>query len=154
MTFNPDLHHRHSIRLLNYDYAQAGAYFVTVCAWQRDCLFGEIIDGEMVLNEFGRVVDTVYRRLLEHFTNINLDEYSIMPNHFHAILFIKDTVGAKQDLPALPLGPGGPPLISVAQGRSTIILCCRPYVEQYQDQYVRLFKILNPLPPARSTKPE
>ena len=116
MTFNPDLHHRHSIRLLNYDYAQAGAYFVTVCAWQRDCLFGEIIDGEMVLKEFGRVVDTVYRRLLEHFTNINLDEYSIMPNHFHAILFIKDTVGAKQDLPALPLGPGGPPLISVAQG--------------------------------------
>ncbi|HIJ88666.1 MAG TPA: hypothetical protein HPP97_13470 [Desulfuromonadales bacterium] len=102
MTFNPDLHHRHSIRLLNYDYAQAGAYFVTVCTWQRGCLFGEIVNGEMVLNEFGRVVDTVYCRLIEHFTNINLDEYSIMPNHFHAIILIQDNVGAKQDSPALP----------------------------------------------------
>jgi REP element-mobilizing transposase RayT len=102
MTFNPDIHQRHSIRLAEYDYAQAGAYFVTVCTWQRDCLFGEIIAGEMMLNELGRVVENVYRRLFAHFINLNLDEYSIMPNHFHAILLIQGTVGAKQDSPALP----------------------------------------------------
>jgi putative transposase len=45
--FNPEIHHRRSIRLKGYDYSQAGAYFVTVVAWQRECLFGEIVDGEM-----------------------------------------------------------------------------------------------------------
>jgi hypothetical protein len=53
MPFNPDTHHRHSVRLAQYDYAHSGAYFVTICTWQRECLFGEIIAGEMVLNDLG-----------------------------------------------------------------------------------------------------
>jgi putative transposase len=57
----------HSIRLKDYDYSQAGAYFVTICAWQRECLFGEIVDGEMVLNDVGRIVETVWCHLPEQF---------------------------------------------------------------------------------------
>ena len=111
MTYNPDIHHRHSIRLKDYDYSQAGAYFVTICSWQREYLFGEIVNCEMVLNDMGRVVESVWCQLPEHFTNIHLDEYMIMPNHFHGILHINEfvgvvgvvgVVGAKQGSSALP----------------------------------------------------
>ena len=94
MSFNPDIHHRRSIRLAEYDYSQAGAYFVAICAWQRECLFGEIIDGEMVLNEFGRVVGQEWGKTAELRPHVALDEYAIMPNHFHATFLINDDVGA------------------------------------------------------------
>ncbi|HIJ94423.1 MAG TPA: transposase [Desulfuromonadales bacterium] len=107
MIFNPDIHHRHSIRLKDYDYSQAGAYFVTLCAWQRECLFGDFVDGKMRLNELGQVVESVWCGLIRHFANLDLDQHVIMPNHFHGILQINDTanndnVGAKQGSSALP----------------------------------------------------
>ena len=105
MVYNPNIHHRHSIRLKDYDYSQAGAYFITICAWQRECLFGEIVDGKMVLNDVGQIVKSVWSGLPEHFTKIHLDEYMIMPNHIHGILHINEFVGdveVKQDSSALP----------------------------------------------------
>lgn len=94
MTYNPDIHHRHSIRLKGYDYSQAGAYFVTLCAWQRECLFGEIVNGEMVLNDMGQIVLEEWERTPKMRSNVELDVYSIMPNHFHAIISVHDNVGA------------------------------------------------------------
>lgn len=94
MTYNPDIHHRQSIRLKNYDYSQAGAYFVTICAWQRECLFGEIVNGVMVLNEVGRIVAEEWERTAQIRSSIDLDVFSVMPNHFHAIFLIHDNVGA------------------------------------------------------------
>ena len=94
MTYNPDIHHRHSIRLKDYDYSQAGAYFVTICAWQRECLFGEIVNGEMVLNDMGRIVVDEWEKTARMRSNIELDVFSVMPNHFHAIFLIHDNVGA------------------------------------------------------------
>ena len=102
MVFNPDIHHRRSLRLKGYDYSCAGAYFVTICTWQRECLFGAIEDGEMRLNEMGLIVESLWCRLQEHFTNINLEIYAIMPNHFHGILHITESVGAKQATSDLP----------------------------------------------------
>lgn len=93
MSYNPDIHHRRSIRLKAYDYSQAGAYFVTICAWQRECLFGTIVDNEMRLNECGRVVESVWAGLPGHDTGIALDEYTIMPNHFHGIVCLNHSVG-------------------------------------------------------------
>jgi putative transposase len=104
MPYSPDIHKRRSIRLKNYDYSQAGAYFITVCVSQRECLFGKIVNGVMVLNETGHILEKVWRGLPKHFTTIHLDEYSIMPNHFHGILHINEyagATGAKQDSPAL-----------------------------------------------------
>ncbi len=62
MKYNPDQHHRRSLRLPGYDYSQPGAYFVTICAYQRQCIFGEIIDGQMVLNQYGAMAKLLMGR--------------------------------------------------------------------------------------------
>lgn len=86
--YNPDKHHRRSIRLCGYDYAQEGLYFVTICCQDRMCLFGEIVNGEMVLNDAGRMVEKCWLAMPERYQNVILHEYVVMPNHFHAILQI------------------------------------------------------------------
>jgi putative transposase len=90
--YNPDIHHRRSIRLKGFDYSQAGAYFVTICTQNRECLFGEIVDKEMILNDPGRMVEKWYRELENKFANIVCDQCAIMPNHIHFV--IQTGVGA------------------------------------------------------------
>jgi len=92
MKYNPQIHHRRSIRLQGYDYSQNGAYYVTLCTQNRECLFGEIVKGEMILNEYGKTVKQCWNNLLNHYDNIELDAYVIMPNHFHGIILITDNV--------------------------------------------------------------
>ena len=92
--FDPDTHHRRSIRLKGYDYSQAGAYFFTICTRDRGCLFGEIVDGEMRLNSLGEIVQDCWDDLPRHYPQIELDAFVIMPNHVHGIVFITD-VGAQ-----------------------------------------------------------
>lgn len=99
--YNPDIHHRRSIRLPRYDYSSAGAYFVTLCTHERQCLFGEIVDGEMRLNDFGRIVTAEWIRSGELRAEIETGEYVVMPNHFHGIVMIDDTVGANGIRPVL-----------------------------------------------------
>ena len=88
MKYNPEIHHRYSIRLKGYDYSLGGAYFVTICTQDRACLFGEVMDGEMRLNEAGRIVRDEWVRSVEIRAEIELDEYVVMPNHFHGIVLI------------------------------------------------------------------
>jgi REP element-mobilizing transposase RayT len=90
MKFDPQKHHRRSIRLCEYDYAKIGAYFVTICTYQRECLFGEIVDGLMCLNNIGLIVQMCWHNLPRHFTNVQLDSFVIMPNHLHGIIVIGD----------------------------------------------------------------
>lgn len=91
--YNPDKHHRRSIRLKGYDYTTAGAYFITLCTHQRECLFGAIEDGEMQLSLFGEVVRSSWLRLPQHFRSVELDEFVVMPNHVHGIVWLDDTSG-------------------------------------------------------------
>jgi putative transposase len=91
----PPPHHRHSLRLRGYDYAQPGAYFVTICAWQRQEVFGRIEEGQMQLNEWGQVAAECWATIPAHFAHVTLDEWTIMPNHMHGILVIT-VVGARQ----------------------------------------------------------
>ncbi|MDR2615486.1 MAG: transposase [Oscillospiraceae bacterium] len=98
--YNPDIHHRRSIRLKEYVYSQSGAYYVTVCTRNRECLFGAIVDGQMKLNEPGNTVKSTLNGLSSHYPNVKLDEYVIMPNHVHCIFVLTD-VGAGFK-PALP----------------------------------------------------
>lgn len=88
MIYNPSKHHRRSIRLKGYDYSQAGLYFITLCCQHRACLFGQIHNGLMHLNDAGTMIRNEWIKLPERFTNITLHEYIVMPNHFHAIMEI------------------------------------------------------------------
>ena len=90
MKYDPNKHHRRSIRLPGYDYCQSGAYFVTICAYQRQCMFGEVVDGQMVLNQYGAIVADTYRWLCQHYSYLDIDKWIVMPNHFHAIMVITD----------------------------------------------------------------
>ncbi|HMW06832.1 MAG TPA: transposase [Leptospiraceae bacterium] len=75
-------------RLSGYDYSTAGYYFITSCVKNRECLLGEIFNSKMDLNEFGKIVNTCWLDLPNHYKNIQLDEFVIMPNHFHGIIYI------------------------------------------------------------------
>jgi putative transposase len=86
MLYDPGRHHRRSIRLRDYDYSQAGAYFVTICTHDRQCVFGDIVDGQMQLNACGQQVEAVWHALPERFPGVELDEYVMMPNHVHGII--------------------------------------------------------------------
>lgn len=104
MAFNPQIHHRRSIRLKGYNYSKAGLYFITICVHERRCLFGEIVDSKpadifgmreraptrgaptMILNDAGRMVEQQWLLLPERFPYIKLHEFVVMPNHFHGII--------------------------------------------------------------------
>lgn len=77
---------RRAMRLPGYDYTQPGAYFVTICAQHRKCLFGTITDGKMQLNEIGQIVIDCWNHIPQHFPSVELYEYVIMPNHIHGII--------------------------------------------------------------------
>ena len=95
MVYNPDIHHRRSIRFQEYDYSRPGAYFITICTQNREGLFGNIIVGagpracpEMVLNQAGTMVQTVWNEIPTHYTGTEIDEFIVMPNHIHGIIVI------------------------------------------------------------------
>jgi len=94
MKYDPDIHHRRSIRLTGYDYSQCGYYFITVCTQGRRCLFGGIEKGRMILNDAGKMIGRWWNELKNKYANIEIDEYVIMPNHCHGIINIVGTVGA------------------------------------------------------------
>ena len=88
MPYDPERHHRRSIRLKGYDYSQVGAYFVTICTHNKACVFGDVVDGEMRLNEYGAIVKDEWLRTDTLRENVVIDEYIIMPNHIHGIVII------------------------------------------------------------------
>ena len=88
MPYSAEIHHRRSIRLKNYDYSSQGAYFITIVTQNRECIFGEIINGSMHLNDYGKIIQHCWLEILNNFPNAQLDEFVIMPNHVHGIIFI------------------------------------------------------------------
>src|ERR1041384_2791761 len=80
---------RRSIRLPHYDYGESGAYFVTICVHHRECLFGEVVDGSIVLKDLGKIVATEWRRTAEIRPNLTVDEFVVMPNHLHGLLWME-----------------------------------------------------------------
>jgi putative transposase len=90
MPYDPGQHHRRSIRLQRYDYAQMGAYFITICTHGRECLFGEVTDGAMQLNEAGYMIQSVWNELPCQFAGVDIDAFVVMPNHVHGIILIND----------------------------------------------------------------
>ena len=88
MKYNSERHHRQSLRLKGYDYTQSGAYYVTICTQKRSCLLGSIKDGKMVLNHAGEMVQKIWNDTPIKYPEMVIDEFIIMPNHVHGIIFI------------------------------------------------------------------
>jgi REP element-mobilizing transposase RayT len=99
--FDPQQHHRRSIRLRGYDYSSEGAYNVTIVVQGRECLFGEIIDGQMYLNQYGEIVQKWWNEIPNHFPNVELGALVIMPNHVHGIIFITAERRARSSRPMM-----------------------------------------------------
>jgi putative transposase len=94
MPFDPNRHHRRSIRLRGYDYTKAGAYFVTICAYQRKPIFGEVCDRAVRLSKVGHVVTRCWMALPRHFSGVELDSWVLMPDHLHGVIIIQANIAA------------------------------------------------------------
>ena len=86
------------MRLKDFDYSSAGFYFVTIVSHQRKNIFGEIDDGIMILSQIGKIVEEVWVEIPLHFSNLEINSFVIMPNHFHGIIIINE-VGARHAAP-------------------------------------------------------
>jgi hypothetical protein len=108
---DPNRHHRpfdraqgrRSIRLPAYDYRSPGAYFVTICTRERECLFGDVVEGEVKLSAYGKIANWYWQRISRHAPHVRLDAWGVMPNHLHGVLWIVDGVGATHSPMAGPL---------------------------------------------------
>jgi putative transposase len=92
MKYDPAKQHRRSLRLRDYDYTQAGAYFITIVTHERTCFFGEVLDGDMQLNDAGRMVQSVWDGLPAHYPRLKPDEFVVMPNHVHGVIILSDRI--------------------------------------------------------------
>ena len=115
MKFDPSKHRRRSIRLKDYDYTTPGAYFITICTFQRECLLGKISDGIVVMNGCGEIARDEWFKTIQIRTNIQLhgDEFVVMPNHLHGIIWITEP----------DVGVTGP--VTLASGSMIQIMPCR-----------------------------
>ena len=91
--YDPRQPRRRSIRLRGSDYSQSGAYFVTVCVQNRECMFGEVVNGKMRLNDAGRMVEEEWLKSPAVRPHVDLDEFVVMPNHFHGLIMIRNESG-------------------------------------------------------------
>ena len=102
MKYDPEKHHRRSIRLKGYDYSQAGAYFITIVTQGRTCLFGDVEDGEMRLSTWGEIAREEWFKTaqIRPYVRLHDAEFVVMPNHVHGIIWIVDdddnVVGARR----------------------------------------------------------
>jgi putative transposase len=95
MKYNPEIHHRRSIRLRGYDYSQDGLYFITICTKDRQHIFGSIANGMMQLNPQGQIAHTEWQQTAQIRPEICLHEHIIMPNHMHGIIEIANAINVR-----------------------------------------------------------
>ncbi len=133
MKYNPEIHHRRSIRLKDFDYSLGGGYFLTICTQERENLFGEINNGEMQLNAAGRMVLDVWTGLPNYHTGFEMDEFVVMPNHVHGIIILTEPVGA--GLRARPVAKTPPPPRPTGQPRRVAPTITLPDVVHHFKSY-------------------
>jgi putative transposase len=129
--YDSDKHHRHSTRLEGWDYRNGGAYFITMVAHERDTLFGKIVDGIVDLSPYGEIVQEEWLNSANLRQNIELDEFVVMPNHLHAIVWIKEAsalneqallTAAQHNLSASATHPANPKQLHRSSGSLSSML--------------------------------
>ena len=137
--FDPQKYHRRSIRLKGFDYSSAGAYYVTIVAQRRECLFGEVVNGDMMLSQRGKIADDCWREIPNHFPHVELGAYVIMPNHVHGIIYIVERRGTASYSQGI-LVPENLDGVELGGKPRPYVKKYRPYVRQPLD---KLLPILN-----------
>ena len=111
MVFNPDKHHRRSIRLKDFDYSQPGAYFITICTYNRECLLGDVVNSDVLHSVVGQVAVAEWVRSAQIRREIVLDEFIVMPNHIHGVVMLSPPdAGATNPVPSAVGATGRSPL--------------------------------------------
>ncbi len=105
MQYDPDIHHRRSIRLPLFDYSAPGAYFVTLCTHRKEFLFGIVAEGQMTQNECGEIVSLYWNYLPKRFARLEVDSFIVMPNHVHGIIGITGAVDEPPGVGAIHESP-------------------------------------------------
>ena len=105
MRFDPEEHHRRSIRLRGYDYSQPGAYFVTICTQDPACILADVVDGEMHATKFGAIAESCWLDLANHYAELTLDIFVIMPNHVHGIVVLRLRDDGRTERPGFKPAP-------------------------------------------------
>lgn len=90
MAYDPKIHHRRSIRLKEYNYSRNGWYFITICSYDKKCIFGKIVHESVELTRIGKIVNVFWYEIPNHFKNAQLDTFIVMPYHIHGIIVITD----------------------------------------------------------------
>jgi putative transposase len=136
MPYNPDKHHRQSIRLPEYDYSYPAAYFVTACTLNREHFFGAICDGILSLSKAGKIAHRCWASIPSHFSHVELGDFIIMPNHIHGILLLTSAMSDSTTSDVTNLGKGAACCAPTAAGNSDIAedstnlgkgaACCAP----------------------------
>ena len=144
--FNPSIHHRRSIRLKGYDYAQAGAYYVTLVTQHRACLFGKIIDGKFNPSEAGIMLEKWWYELPHKFPRVETDEFIVMPNHFHGIILIKDGADVRADLCVCPFPDANDPSLRGAHTGAPLPEIVQWFKTMTTNEYIRGVKHAGWLP--------
>lgn len=111
------LPYRISPRLQSFNYAEGGTFFITICTYEKRCIFGDVIEGEMHLNDIGSVADSQWALTSTIRPNVELDEFQVMPNHLHAILFVPPS----PDTPRRTLGYAKGSLAAVVGGYKSAV---------------------------------
>ncbi len=139
MAYDPQRHHRRSIRLRDYQYDTAGGYAVTVCTAQKEQIFGSIRGGMMRLNESGRAVEAEWLNLTTRYPSIMLDEFMLMPNHLHGIIFLSpELIMPIKPFPTLGTVIGAFKSLSArAVGQQSGDKSCRIWQRNYYEQIIR-----------------
>ncbi len=109
MSYNPEIHHRKSMRLKKYDYSISGSYFITICVADRiNCLAmfmrDNFMEEDLILSDLGCLVKEQWLAIPNRYSNVKLDEFIIMPNHFHGIITVNNGLSENQKLDVIEQG--------------------------------------------------
>ena len=109
-------------RLKQYDYSQAGYYFVTICIQGRVCLLGDIVNDHMILNNAGKMIENSWRQVPDYYDGVEIDSCQIMPNHLHGIIILVDTASRQTNVGTGPRAcPGQPQGVVPTMSLSDVI---------------------------------
>lgn len=114
MVNKPGALHRRSIRMAGYDYSSPGAYFITLVTFQRACLFGQVLNGELAYSQAGHIIAEYWKAIPDHFPHVELGAFMVMPNHVHGVIIINDAPCRGDVSSPIINNTGGetPPLVS------------------------------------------